>query len=874
MKCEGVVVSRGVQLEVSFFVLSKERCGVAMKLYTRQELLSAYSNAYPPAGDIQDLPHSPFVSHKPLPPVLQTPLSQSEQELSASGQWVITQANASSTPAARGSGLSLRGGAGRGAAAGGAGFQRRKSSTGDDPPAPVGARRAKGPVLKPLASEGKDDAVEGVDVVGGDFTVVGLRGKPVANAAAAIGKPVSRSASQVERDFNSSWRRKEDEPGPKSPTSDLLDGGGGSAALNAPEPAVIAPVVGIGGDAGYPPGIPSDPLYRSFPRSWWYQDFHGVIQGPFSSEQMKGWFHQGYIPLTLPVRSSDLPTFVLLQDIFLMGDKAFLDFIPPLPHHQAFPPAPHVQEHIAVHHQPSSIYSPHVGSSSLLNQRSTYANVFSTQSSTRLMNAELDHPDEHAHLHEVGASVVDHVLDSDPPVAPSPVVEPPVEVASPVFPSPRPDVVEKSQSRGRSPVKQPQIVESPKVPVKQREKSPLPVQEVKPHVREKKEPSTFEVVGKKSKAQKKVEKEVKVEKEEIIPEPSDSVVVQSEEVPAPVASEETPVSEEKEGDMNGVSNPLGSQALLPSWTAKPANQLSLREIMEKEEEEARKLRQLEESRKYTMAGRIASTKAAWSATAASNSTSSKGLLEIMQEQEKKVQSKPVNMASAIARNAAPAPAKTGWASVATPSVSIKATQEVEAKRPVPSPSISGGWATAGQPKTKSSLNAVSSVPVQEPSRNLKFETEEDAWGVKPGRKPVGLGVQPSVSGIPTAGKKGNGNEFGGPSLPPEFLVWCKKQLTAITGNDDTTLVSFLSSLKSADAIRDYIYEYLGRSSEVEEFANEFILQKEFVENPSVVVVKNIKPKNGDEEDFTAVEASEQSKKSKKKKKKKVGAPLV
>jgi len=64
-------------------------------------------------------------------------------------------------------------------------------------------------------------------------------------------------------------------------------------------------------------------------------------------------------------------------------------------------------------------------------------------------------------------------------------------------------------------------------------------------------------------------------------------------------------------------------------------------------------------------------------------------------------------------------------------------------------------------------------------------------------------------------------EFGA-SMPPALEKWCKDQMTKITGSDDLTLVSFCLTLNDPVEIRQYLTTYLGLTSQVNNFATEFI----------------------------------------------------
>lgn len=71
------------------------------------------------------------------------------------------------------------------------------------------------------------------------------------------------------------------------------------------------------------------------------------------------------------------------------------------------------------------------------------------------------------------------------------------------------------------------------------------------------------------------------------------------------------------------------------------------------------------------------------------------------------------------------------------------------------------------------------------------------------------------------------NAFGGRCMSEEFREWCRKELKKLTGTEDITLAQYLITLESSQQIRDYIYEYLGSNSSVQEFADAFLSFKEF-----------------------------------------------
>eukprot|EP00474_Spongospora_subterranea_P009422 CRZ09880.1 hypothetical protein [Spongospora subterranea] len=106
-------------------------------------------------------------------------------------------------------------------------------------------------------------------------------------------------------------------------------------------------------------------------------------------------------------------------------------------------------------------------------------------------------------------------------------------------------------------------------------------------------------------------------------------------------------------------------------------------------------------------------------------------------------------------------------------------------------------------------------------------SEDDLFWASNDRSSVTNQPQSKQSSVSRPGL--NSNEFGGPRLSPAFQQWCKVQMEGISADCDIALAEFLITLKSPQAIRQYIYEYLGRSSKVEAFATGFLQHKDFDE---------------------------------------------
>lgn len=69
------------------------------------------------------------------------------------------------------------------------------------------------------------------------------------------------------------------------------------------------------------------------------------------------------------------------------------------------------------------------------------------------------------------------------------------------------------------------------------------------------------------------------------------------------------------------------------------------------------------------------------------------------------------------------------------------------------------------------------------------------------------------------------NAFGSSSVSSELMSWCAKQLKAIGGREDLTLMEYCASLEDPGEIREYLAAYLGSTPRVSAFATEFIQRK-------------------------------------------------
>jgi len=66
-------------------------------------------------------------------------------------------------------------------------------------------------------------------------------------------------------------------------------------------------------------------------------------------------------------------------------------------------------------------------------------------------------------------------------------------------------------------------------------------------------------------------------------------------------------------------------------------------------------------------------------------------------------------------------------------------------------------------------------------------------------------------------------EFGtNKEMSPDLENWCKNEMRKVTGSEYLTLVAFCMTLSDPVEIRQYLTTYLGTSSQVNNFASEFI----------------------------------------------------
>jgi hypothetical protein len=150
---------------------------------------------------------------------------------------------------------------------------------------------------------------------------------------------------------------------------------------------------------------------------------------------------------------------------------------------------------------------------------------------------------------------------------------------------------------------------------------------------------------------------------------------------------------------------------------------------------------------------------------------------------------------AMQRDGMPRQSSSGWANVAA--------------------SGKSGW-TSGTLKQNNDAANINAVPN---SRQLQAQVKtQNPTQVNAARESSPISQQqrsnPSSSSTPA-------EEFG-TTMSPSLEKWCKEQMHNINGSDDLTLVAFCMTLEDANEIRQYLTTYLGSTSQVNNFATEFI----------------------------------------------------
>lgn len=209
--------------------------------------------------------------------------------------------------------------------------------------------------------------------------------------------------------------------------------------------------------------------------------------------------------------------------------------------------------------------------------------------------------------------------------------------------------------------------------------------------------------------------------------------------------------------------------------------------------------------------------------------------------QKQVQQQPVEEeTSAPEPVSPPAPAWGGGAASAGQKKTMSEIQQEEAKEAArrakeegDRPS-GGGWAnvaaTGGSTAWggAAAINTAAAVitpmpavagvsPTQKINANAAWNKKQAAATNPPVVATKQTQQQGSVAAVDNFGSNGQMN--------PAMEKWCKDQMQKLNGSDDLTLVTFCMTLSDSDEIRQYLSAYLGSSTQVNNFATEFIKRK-------------------------------------------------
>jgi hypothetical protein len=178
---------------------------------------------------------------------------------------------------------------------------------------------------------------------------------------------------------------------------------------------------------------------------------------------------------------------------------------------------------------------------------------------------------------------------------------------------------------------------------------------------------------------------------------------------------------------------------------------------------------------------------------AANAKPKKSMSEIQQEEARAAAT------MAMQSDSMPRQSSSGWANVAA--------------------SGKAGWSSGTLKQSPAAVapnaNAISNT--RPPQQRAMPQTQTTAT-----RKVSPLNQQQRSSS--TASSSTPAEEFGA-TMSPVLEKWCKEQMQKINGSDDLTLVAFCMTLDDANEVRQYLTTYLGSTSQVNNFATEFITKR-------------------------------------------------
>eukprot|EP00980_Cylindrotheca_fusiformis_P017591 scaffold5517_cov135-Cylindrotheca_fusiformis.AAC.21 len=175
---------------------------------------------------------------------------------------------------------------------------------------------------------------------------------------------------------------------------------------------------------------------------------------------------------------------------------------------------------------------------------------------------------------------------------------------------------------------------------------------------------------------------------------------------------------------------------------------------------------------------------------AANTKSTKSMSEIQQEEARAA------ALMAIQRDGMPRQASSGWANVAA--------------------SGKAGWSSGtlkpAAPASVSNFSGINTTRIQQNHGKAQQNSARNASPISRQQRSSSI-----VSSTPA-------EEFG-TTMSSALEHWCKDQMQQINGSDDLTLVAFCMTLDDANEIRQYLTTYLGSTSQVNNFASEFISKR-------------------------------------------------
>jgi len=223
-----------------------------------------------------------------------------------------------------------------------------------------------------------------------------------------------------------------------------------------------------------------------------------------------------------------------------------------------------------------------------------------------------------------------------------------------------------------------------------------------------------------------------------------------------------------------------------------AQKLSLKEIQQLEEQEARKSRSTGPGPNMSMAARIA--QAAGVSKGRPNATGMPA--HVQQQQGQNIDSSMLDDMTTDLRKM----------------LGVGSTQELQQTRngePNSGGSQEGGWITP------SSRQGNGNHPKKSPEQQQQQQQSQRQPNLQQKQKLLHTQQQRSTSSVATS-------NFG-KQMSPDMRKWVRTQLPHLNASMD--LIEFCYSLESASEIREYLRDYLGSTPEVSSFASEFIARK-------------------------------------------------